>query len=570
MDHETQHDIQEAYKDLIKILNEEDIEYSEDEDIRSDHSRDASIFTMTPQIVIYPRNSGEIGVVLRAIKPPLSVTPRAGGTCMTGSPLTESVQLNLTKHMSYIEVDPASKSAIVEMGAMYRDLEHKTMEHNLFFASYTSSKDICGVGGMIGNNASGEKSVRYGATIDNVYSLKAVLHDGFEYEFGEISADEFEKKMSLETLEGDVYRAVHKELQGHTRAIESLYKNHPVKKCASGYRIDRVHDAAKNTYNLASLFIGSQSTLGIITEAKIKLTEKQKYRKMIFMGIKTMSELPVILKTIMSHDPESVETFDIHTFERAKTFYPEHTNRIEQFVKGKKSSVLDAGFNLFVLAEFASNDEGIVKMQADKVIEDLNLLRDLRVFEVGCNNAENSEGLQTRDCVNTNVDTDAVYESIWKIRRTSFSVMRDFKDGTKHAVPCIEDVIVPIAKFDVFIPSLVEILNMQNIFFGYHGHIGDGSLRIIPVFDLADPDVVSKIDALCDAVFSLIKSLGGNMSADHSDGIIRTPYLREFYGDEIYNIFVAIKHTFDPENIFNPNKKIDGTLEDVKKFMIEV
>jgi FAD/FMN-containing dehydrogenase len=285
-----------AIADLVEILHREEIEFTDDEDARNESSRDASIFTKTPQIIIYPRNSSEIGIVVRAIKHPLSLGTRAGGTCMTGSPLSDSILISLTKHMSYIEVDPATKTAIVEMGAMYRDVETKTLVHNMYLASYTSSKDICGIGGMIGNNSSGEKSIRYGATIDNVSSLKIVLNDGFEYEFEELSEADFLKKTKAEDLEGEIYSSVHDALLKHAKAIEALPMQHPVKKCASGYRIDKVMRAItkpdgtkEHRYNLASLFVGSQATLGIITEAKIKLTRKQDHRKMIFMGIQDLS-----------------------------------------------------------------------------------------------------------------------------------------------------------------------------------------------------------------------------------------------------------------------------------------
>lgn len=541
---------QKELAELVEILHREDIEFTDDEAVRTESSRDASIFMQTPQIVIYPRNSGEISTIVRNIKAPLYLGTRAGGTCMTGAPLTESVLLNLTKHMGYIEVNPEEKTAIVEMGAMYRDIETKTMVHDMYLASYTSSKDMCGIGGMIGNNASGEKSIRHGATIDNVLSLKVVLSDGFEYEFGEIAKDEFVVKTKLETLEGDIYRMVQKQLEMHKNTVNSLTVDHPVTKCASGYRIDKVEKrnpkTGEVTYNVASLFVGSQATLGIITEAKIKLTQKENHRKMIFIGIRELSELPTILKIVMDNDPESVETFDINTFERAKTFYPEHTNRIENLLKS--APIKGMSYKLFIIAEFAGDDQEITLQQAKTTSQTLLQLHDLQVFSV---------------------DTDADYESIWLIRRTSFGVMRDFKDGTKHAVPCIEDVIVPITHFDIFVPKLIKILEDQHIFYGFHGHIGDGSMRVIPIFDLADTNISEQIDMLCKSVFSLVKELGGNMSADHSDGIIRTPYLREFYGEEIYNIFVDIKNTFDPKNIFNPGKKIGGTVGDIKKYMIE-
>lgn len=544
--------MKEELKELVELLHKEDIEYTTEEQVLDESSRDASIFKVTPSIIIYPRNSSEISTIVRHIQSPLSISVRAGGTCMTGASLTESVLLNLTKHMTYIEVDATCSCATVEMGALYKDLEHKTAEHNLYLASYPSSKDVCGIAGMIGNNASGEKSIRYGATIDNVLSVTAILHDGSEVTFEELTEEEFHKKAKLESLEGDIYRDIQKMLHEHPKALEHLHKDHPVKKCASGYRIDRVYNSKTNTYNIAPLFVGSQSTLGILTEAKVKLTKKQEHHTLIFMGIKNISELPQILKTILNHDPESVETFDIHTFERARGFHTEHTNRISTFFDttyNKRDSIQKNGFGLFVLAEFASDQENIVHEQAEDVTRELSALDDIRVHIV---------------------DDMNLYESIWKIRRTSFAVMRDYVDGTKHAVPCIEDVIVPVNKFDIFIPELSSILQKHGLFSAFHGHIGDGSLRIIPVFDLADSTVVDKIDALSKDVFALIKKLGGNMSADHSDGIIRTPYLKEFYGEEIYAMFKGIKDIFDPKNIFNPRKKIDGTLEDVKKHILKI
>jgi FAD/FMN-containing dehydrogenase len=154
--------------------------------------------------------------------------------------------------------------------------------------------------------------------------------------------------------------------------------------------------------------------------------------------------------------------------------------------------------------------------------------------------------------------------SIWEVRRNSFLLMRDHNPPGYKAVPCIEDVIVPIDGLTSFIKQLHTILKKRGINYGFHGHIGDGSLRIVPVFKLDSPDLFDNIRGLMFDVFAVVKQLKGNMSADHSDGIIRSPFLKEFYGTELYHVFETIKQQFDPLNILNPGKKIGATQKQIE------
>jgi FAD/FMN-containing dehydrogenase len=481
------------------------MEYTQDEKIITEHSTDASVFKVRPKGIFYPKNVAEVvEVVKKVADEKSSVSVRAGGTCMTGGSLTEEYVLNMTKYMNKVEIDPIKKTATVETGTYFRDIEEAAKKHGLMFAPYPSSHLIAGIGGMIGNNASGEKSMRYGATIDNVLSLEVVLSSG------EIIQTKPKKvETSLEKSLFDLYN-MHAEHLRHAQG--------QVKKVASGYRLDRIVNGDK--IDLTSLFVGTQGTLGIITKAVLKLVPIPKNTVLYLIPINSIKELPHILKTVLDHNPESVETFDVHTFERARLHMKDMAVHIEKFFSKETTAIILAQFD-------AEVDIGVAKV-TDPVVVD----------------------------------------AAWKIRRSSYSLVRDNNEPGKRAVPCVEDVIVPVERFDAFVEGLVHCIQKYNIQYAFHGHIADGALRIIPIFDFNNAGVVDTIIAFTHDVIALVKNLGGNMSSDHSDGIIRTPFLKEFYGPRLYNVFEEIKHIFDPQTIFNPYKKVGGTEAHIRKYIV--
>jgi FAD/FMN-containing dehydrogenase len=520
---------------VIHFLEEKGFDYTTDQKEIDAASRDSSVFKVVPTVIVYPRTVEEIGVLVQNAPGNYVLAPRAGGTCMSGGSLTTGVVIDMKKHMHQIIINPEKKQVEVDMGAYYRDIEHIATAHGLMFAPYTSSKDVCGIGGMIGNNASGEKSVRFGATIDNVEKIWVVLADGNEYEFGAITEDEFQKRQALDTFEGHIYRELGHILFGAREALAPL--NRSVTKCSTGYRIERVHDEKKGTYNLAALFVGAQATLGIVTCAQLKLVPLPQHKILLAVPVPDLSKLPAVLMTVMAHHPEGCETFDSNTYHYAEAFLPAETAAIRDVM---------GNAHLMILGQFSEST-----------------LEETKRIAYLCMNELARKGITAHV-----VEDDAHADNYWKVRRSSFRVMRDGTKGTSHAVPCIEDIIVPIERFDELVPELMTILKERDIVYGYHGHIGDGALRIIPVFDMADPKTPQRIIELCEISFKLVARLGGHMSADHSDGIIRTPFVANFYGKKTYGLFVAIKQLFDTQNIFNPGKKVGGTVADIETYII--
>jgi FAD/FMN-containing dehydrogenase len=499
------------------------------------YSTDSSIFKVTPSDIVFPKDVRDVqDIVKQATQDQKVISVRAGGTCMAGGSLSSGIMLDMKKHMHTIQMFPYSKSMTVEMGAYYRDVEVAAQVHNLMFAPYTSSKDFCGIGGMIGNNASGEKSIRYGGTVDNVHSVTVVLYDGEVYTFEEISEKQCLELSQEKTTLGHIYKTIRH--MYHTYGYAYQKSIGEVKKTASGYRLEKVYNADTKTWNLAKLFVGSQATLGVVTSARLKLVPQPLYTRTIVVPIQDLSLLPNILQTIMKHNPEGVETFDVNTWQYGKQFLPEDTLRIsEYFAHGEK---------LLVLAQFSESTQSKTDTMAHVCVQEL------------VNISPNT----------TYVADPALVQSLWAVRRSSFRILRDavYDNPMKKAVPCIEDVIVPVSRYDVFIPRLLDMLQKNNLEFGFHGHIGDGAIRIIPIIDFTDRQkALHTIEKICKETFTLIKELHGNMSADHGDGIVRTPFLRDFYGDVLYEeVIVAIKKLFDPHGVFNVDKKISIRVED--------
>jgi FAD/FMN-containing dehydrogenase len=434
----------------------------------------------------------------------------------------------MSRYMTRIdEVDPLDKIITVQTGVMHRDIESKASEHGLIFAPYTSSKDICGIGGMIGNNASGELSLIYGPTSSNVKSLKAILSDGNEYTFGPLSRKALNKKLEQSDYEGEIYRKVIKLLEDNKYHIATHHPN--VSKNAAGYALWELWDAQEQVFNLGRLFIGAQGTLGIVTEATLALVDKAPYQQMIVCAIDTISQLTDVVRTLVGHGASICETFDYHTYQLAQEKYP-HEAELAHFANGK---------HMIVYAIFDGDSVEHAEIAAGKA---KNVIEQSLQISVAW------------------IDNPEVKNSFQAIRRYSYKMLKDMNSSTKKAMPFIEDTIVPLEHYGQFVSALEAILEDYSMTYTYAGHIGEGSIRLIPLVDISDRTVDEVID-LESRVNDLVFAFRGSMSVDHNDGIIRTPYLTQQYGEQMVELFNQIKNIFDPYSVFNRGKKVHGTID---------
>ncbi len=517
-------------------------ELFDDEQTLKEHSRDASIFEVRPSAVFAPANLQDLQQAVRRISElrqqgvNVSLTPRAAGTCMSGGSLTESIMVDLKPHFTGIHyVDRENKRIVVGAGTYYRDIEKVATEHRLLFPPYTSSKDLCVIGGMIGNNASGEKSLRYGATTNWVRTVHVVLADGEEYEFGPLSREELEQKKSLQTHEGYIYREISNLVEENWDLLQ--YARPKVRKNAAGYALWRVWNQDKTEFNLAKLFVGAQGTLGIVTGATLNLVDLPKTARMVTVAIKNLGDLASALKIMLSHRPEGLEVYDKHTYMLAKTYHPKEAE-LASVAEGKE---------MVLFAQFAEMTEDQTNHNARVCAESLR-----------------KQGYDARY-----VEDDAEAEAHWVIRRASFLMLKEHAHGTKRAAPFLEDTIISTDHYDKFVDALEAILSDYEMEFTYAGHIGDGSIRLIPLVDLEAEGAADVIFELALRVYNLAFAFGGSMSVDHNDGLIRTPFLMDMYGPDVVKLFERTKQIFDPHNIFNPGKKVYGDLAYSKQHVLK-
>lgn len=530
-----------------------------DDKTLEEYSHDTSLFRVTPKMVVFPKDAEDVKKLVKWVSenkekyPGLSVTGRSAGTDMTGGSLNNSIIVEFFKYFNHEKVDEKNLEAVVEPGVYYRDFEKATLPEHISLPSYPASKSIAAIGGMVMNNSAGEKTLKYGQTRNFVKELHMVLSDGNEYMFHEISEDEVEKKAKQKNFEGEVYKKMYKLIRdNYTTIMDAKPK---VSKNSSGYALWEVYNKENKTFNLAQLFTGSQGTLGLMTKVKFRLVKDTPYRRLTAVFLKSWDELPKVVNDLLPLEPESLETFDDETLKLGLRFMPE-------IAKKAKSSFLP--FALQFAPEFLL---GIKMFGMPKVIILVQLAEDSEA--VLDEKTEKIKELMTQKKINFRVIYDnEEAEKYWVMRRESFNLLRLHVKG-KRTAPFIDDFCIPPEDMPKFLPKVVKILKQYKIKANIAGHAGNGNFHIIPLMDMTKQSEREKITIVADKIYKLIKEYGGSNSAEHNDGILRTPYLHLMFNEKTLALFKETKEIFDPKNIFNPGKKVGGTVEYLRAHISE-
>lgn len=506
-----------------------------DQGTRLLYSTDASLYQMEPVGVVVPRTVSDVAIAIRlAAEQGIPVLPRGGATSLSGQVVGEAIVIDFSKYLDRIGlVDRDRMTVRVEPGVVLDRLNAHLRPLGLMFGPDVSTSDRATLGGMIGNNSAGARSLRYGKTVDHVRSLEVVLDDGTEASFGPLSPGELEDIGGREDRIGRLHRTVRDVVADHEDAIREHFPK--ILRRVSGYNLDEMiprlavrPEGWKDdpwAFNLARLIVGSEGTLAVVTGAELKVMPLPVAQGLVVLSFATIPAALDRLEEILATGPVSVEMLDRMILDLAagNAEMAKHLT----FAEGRPEAVLAAQF------------------YADSAEELAHRADDL---------ARRFEGRPGVLGVRKSL-TAAAKDDFWKVRKAGLSLLMGMV-GDAKPVAFVEDTAVSHEKLPAFFERFRRIVAGQGLSAACYGHADVGCLHIRPILNVKTEQGVSQLRTIARQVSDLVAEFGGAMSGEHGDGLARSLWNRKLFGPEVYRAFEAVKHAFDPENRMNPGKVV--------------
>ncbi len=521
---------------------------------RTLYATDASVYKEMPQAVIRPKTVADIKkAIAYARKFKTSVIPRTAGTSLGGQVVGSGIVVDVSKYFTQIlEVNKEEKWVRVQPGVVLDELNKHLEPFGLFFGPETSTSNRCMIGGMVGNNSCGSHSVIYGTTRDHTLELKVILADGAETTFKALTQNEFEEKKKAPTpeggltLENKIYLKIEEILKNKSNQeeIKSQFPKPTIKRRNTGYALDELLDTELFTdnpylsyklngigiqdrkFNFCKLMAGSEGTLAFTTEIKLNLVDiPPKTKGALAVHLHSIDEACKATIITLKYNPGAVELFDDVILTVAKQNIEQQKNLF--FIKENPKAV--------IVIEWARETKEEIEILTQQLETELKLAG----FGYHFPRLWGAE-----------------ISAAWSLRKAGLGLLANIP-GDPKAVACIEDTSVDVNDQPAFAAEFAEIMAKYGKSSVYYAHIGDGELHLRPILDLkkeVDRELFFKIT---DDVATLVKKHGGSMSGEHGDGRVRGEFVKKMVGEKNYQLFLDIKNTWDPENIFNPSKVVN-------------
>lgn len=515
--------IQQIATSLRKIVSGEVLS---DDYSRAMYSNDASAYEVLPACIVIPKSTDDVCNLLKFTNEEgLPVIPRGGGSGLAGGALGSGIIIDFTRHMNRV-LSLEENSVTCEPGIYRNNLERAIESTGLSMPVKPSSSAFCAVGGMIGANASGAHSLKYGHMIDYVESLNLVLYDGSLATLSEVNlaSDEWKeiREAGNSTHKSRIYNQLFDLISSNLGTIrDSMPK---VSKNSAGYRLDLAYDEKKGTFNPATVVCGSEGTFGIVVKAKLRLIKKPKKKGFLVLRYDSFPSMGDAIPSITKFHPSAAELMDRNVINAASVLNPS----VKDLNKGKL---------LALIVEFDGDDEKVI-------LEQIQNLQN----EVSKENKNESEII---------IDEKQI-EKIWGMREESLGFAYKVRVGEKRTEAVIEDTVVPPDKLGEYLEKLDNTYKE----FGFEqmswGHVSEGNIHTRPIVNYKSEVDLEKTRQLADRIYTLVSSYQGSSTGEHSDGIVRAPYIKVIYNAQMVELFKETKKIFDPSGLLNPEKKTDG------------
>src|SRR4051812_38194530 len=491
---------------------------------RALYATDASVYQIWPLGVVVPKSRADILHALEVCRRyRCPITMRGGGTSQAGQSIGSGIQIDTSKYYNRIlEVNAEERWARVEPGVVLDELNSHLQPLGLRFAPDISTASRATLGGMVANNSSGARSVLYGKTIDHVLEQTVALSDGSVVELREMHRSESPKG---DTLEAACYRTVLELASAHAAEIERRFPK--ILRRVSGYNLDEFTDSSKPV-NLAKLIVGSEGTLGLILEIKVRLVPLPKAKAIMVIMFGDLLEALEAAPVILRHHPSAIEIMDKSILDHA---------RDNPTLQGIRAKYLEGDPAATLCVEFYADEKQELPPRL------AGLEQDLRARKLGYAYHPETEL--------------AGQAQMWSLREAALGLSTAMK-GDAKSISFVEDTAVAPEKLRDYIDRFQQIIRKHGTTAGIYAHASVGCLHVRPVINLKTEAGVRQFEGIAQEVADLVLEFGGTVSGEHGDGLVRSPFLRHMFGEELYGAFRQIKQPSDPSGIFNPGKIIDA------------
>ena len=501
------------------------------------YSTDASVWQIEPIGVVIPKHADDVAAIGRvAARNKVPILPRGGATSLSGQTVGHAVHIDFAKYMHQVlEFNAEEQWVRVQPGVVQDQLNNCLRPKGFQLGPDTSSSSRATLGGMTGNNSAGSHSIVYGKMIDHVLEVKTVLADGSEATFGPVEKARLESLSRGESLENRLYRELL--ALGAANKDEILARFPRIIRRVSGYNLDELvanngsfgagYSSQTGPFNMAKVLVGSEGTLAVVSEAKIRAVPLPKKKALLLVHFRSLHESVESVEEILQFEPAAVELMDEFILKQAFS-KPEFAAEM---------GFVDRDANVLMAVEFFGDSATESQSKLDGLKGHLE---------------RKSIGFSYVPVIDARRQS-----SIWNTRKQALGLLMSVM-GDKKPIAFVEDPAVPIAKMPAFLRGFQEILETHDAHGGYYGHASVGCLHVRPMIDLKQASEVAKMGRILDEVFALVKQYGGSMSGEHGDGIARGKYNKELFGPEIYQAFRQVKALFDPDNILNPGKVVEA------------
>jgi FAD/FMN-containing dehydrogenase/Fe-S oxidoreductase len=489
-------------------------------------STDASMYSIEPLAVVFPRDAADVAAAVAVCaQRSVPLLPRGAGTSLAGQTVGRAVVIDTSRHMdAIVELDAEARTATVQPGVVQDDLNRAAAKHGLLFGPDTSTSDRATIGGMIGNNSAGSGSVLYGMTIDHVQALDVVLSDASTATLAPIGEAEVARRAAADTLEGRIHARLPALVDEHRAAIAAGFPQYWRR--AGGYRLDRLADGTP--FDLARFVVGSEGTLVVVTEATVGLVPLPRAKAIAVGHFVSAAEAIAATEDALSLQPSAVELID-------RTILDLSRQKIEYAALG---SILEGDPGALLFVTFNGDDPA----EAAAVVERLAGLWQ-----------RHGHGYHT-----LRATAPAQQAALLKVRAAGLGLLMAASQGMRRPVAFIEDTAVEPARLPEYTERFTKVLDSHGLKAGFYGHCSVGCLHIRPFMDLTQPAELATMRAVAEEIRDLVTEFGGANSSEHGDGLARSEFNRSIYGEELYGAMREVKRLFDPICLMNPGKIVDA------------